>query len=130
MQLIKSVIQIDSGSEVCEILRFCFHELGHWTVAPAFSIQEGLEQLADKHPDAILLDLPKPETPNGMQLIWLLRDCSPTRSIPIILLLDANQQLSPYKMQSMGIVGTITKPFDLLKLLQVAQLLNRTTERY
>lgn len=111
----KNILIIDDEASVRELVHTCLSDLAGWNVLTAASAQEGLKQLAIKHPDAILLDVLMPGM-NAFIFLQRLRDNSTTESIPVILLTVNARWFTPQKLQQLGVVEAIAKPFNPVTL--------------
>lgn len=111
----KTILLIDDEASVRELVQACLSDLAGWNVIAVASAQEGLKQLAVQHPDAILLDILMP----GMDAITFLQrlhESPATRSIPVLLLTVRARWFTSQKLQQLGIVEAISKPFNPVTL--------------
>ncbi|WP_206602914.1 response regulator [Leptolyngbya ohadii] len=106
---------IDDEESVRELVQTCLCDLAGWNVIAAASAQSGLKQLTTHHPDAILLDLLMP----GMDAITFLERLQgnpSTASIPVLLLTVKAHWFTSQKLQQLGIITAISKPFNPVTL--------------
>ncbi|MGB8646166.1 MAG: GAF domain-containing protein [Anaerolineae bacterium] len=79
-----SVLIVDDDSAVRELFRRILEKEG-WALREAGNGRAGLEQVADKTPDLILLDLMMPEM-DGFEFVDELRKNPAWRSLPIVII--------------------------------------------
>jgi CheY-like chemotaxis protein len=111
----KSILLIDDEETVRELVSVCLSDLAGWDIITVASAQEGLNQLAIQCPDAILLDILMP----GMDTITFLErlhENPVTQSIPVILLTVRARWFTPQKLQHLGVIQAIAKPFNPVNL--------------
>lgn len=111
----RTILLIDDEESVRELVQACLSDLAGWHVITAASAQAGLEQLATQRPDVILLDVLMP----GMDAITFLERLqgSPsTASVPVLLLTVEAHWFTSQRLQQLGIVTAISKPFDPVTL--------------
>lgn len=111
----KTILLIDDEESVRELVHVCLQDLAGWDVVAVSSAQEGLKQLEIQAPDAILLDILMP----GMDAITFLQRLheSPAAcSTPVILLTVRARWFTPQKLQQLGVVKAIAKPFNPVTL--------------
>ncbi|HBU08942.1 MAG TPA: hypothetical protein DEA99_07170, partial [Candidatus Omnitrophica bacterium] len=86
----------------------------------ALAVQEAGEAFSKAksfNPDVILLDLLMPRL-GGLEICEMLNSDKETRGIPIIVVSALDKEADIKKAYRLGVVGYITKPYDLNKLLQ------------
>lgn len=111
----KLILLIDDEASVRELVHACLSDLAGWEVMMATSAQEGLKQLEIQRPDAILLDVLMP----GMDAVTFLNRLHQStigNSIPVILLTVRASWFTPQKLQQLGVVKAIAKPFNPVTL--------------
>jgi two-component system, chemotaxis family, response regulator PixG len=106
----KRVLVVDDDRNIREIVSMCLHKLKGWDILTVASGRDGLMEIATNTPDAIVLDLMMPEM-DGLAFLRQLRDRQPTKNIPVILLTASRHIPSPQRLQELGVVDTIAKPF-------------------
>ncbi|NJO43409.1 MAG: response regulator [Cyanobacteria bacterium CRU_2_1] len=111
----KSILLIDDEASIRELVQVCLSDLAGWNVLTVASAQEGLKHLAVECPDAILLDVLMPGM-DAITFIHKLRESPSARSIPIILLTVRARWFTPQKLQQLGVVDAIAKPFNPVTL--------------
>ncbi len=106
----KRVLIVDDDRNIREVVSMCLHKLKGWDILTAASGQEGLIEIATTTPDAIVLDLMMPEM-DGLAFLRQLRAQDATRIIPVILLTASRNIPATRRLQELGVVETISKPF-------------------
>jgi two-component system, chemotaxis family, response regulator PixG len=106
----RRVLIVDDDRNIREIVSMCLHKLKGWDILTAASGQEGLIEIATTTPDAIVLDLMMPEM-DGLAFLRQLRAQDATRIIPVILLTASRHIPTPQRLQELGVVDVISKPF-------------------
>jgi CheY-like chemotaxis protein len=121
---VKQILLIDDEPRLSEVIAVCLESFKGWNVKMASSGKEGLSLVETVNPDAILLDVMMPEM-DGMEVYQKLQENPTTQNIPVILLTAKVQTSDREKFAQLGVSGTISKPFDPLKLAdQIAEILN------
>ncbi len=111
----KRVLIIDDEDDIREVARVCLEVVGGWKVYTSGTGAEGLVIAVDQQPDAILLDVMMPHM-DGLATFKKLQGEEATRSIPVILLTGKKQTSEHDNIDSLGVRGVISKPFDPLTL--------------
>jgi CheY-like chemotaxis protein len=120
----KSILLIDDEPNIAEVIAVCLESFKGWKVQIANSGKLGLSIVEALKPDAILLDVMMPIM-DGMTVYQNLQKNPVTQNIPVIFLTAKVQVSDREKFAQLGVVGTIAKPFEPLKISdQIAQLLN------
>jgi CheY-like chemotaxis protein len=120
----KRILVVDDEDTIREVLGVCLRKLGGWQVLTAASGPEALAIAQTDRPDAILLDLRMPAM-DGATVLRKLRENPSTVAIPVVML-TANAYLPNLPLFSeLGVVATMSKPFEPLILVsQIATILN------
>lgn len=113
----KSLLLIDDEASLRELVQVCLNDLAGWEVVTVASAQEGLQRLALEHPDAILLDVLMPGM-DAITFLHRLHESSAARSIPVIFLSVKAPWFTAEKLQQLGVVEAIAKPFNPVTLPQ------------
>lgn len=111
----KTILLIDDEASIRELVQACLSDLAGWEVLTAASAQEGLYRLDSERPDAILLDVLMP----GMNVTTFLHKLHKNPHIkltPVILLSVRARWFTPQKLQQLGVVNAIAKPFNPVTL--------------
>lgn len=137
----KLILLIEQDDSIREVLLVCLKHLAGWNVVSCKSSQESLELVLEDQPDAILLDTFTTKSSDSFTaknsglgfiqklIIQKLRKHPVTCSTPIVLMTDKANWFTPTQLRSLGVDGTIAKPFDPTALpTQISHLLGWTTE--
>ncbi len=117
------VLVIDDDASLLRALTISLTARGYEVVG-ARTGEEGLDRVAHRHPDVVLLDLGLPGI-DGVEVIRGIRGWS---SIPIIVLSARHQSISKVEALDLGADDYITKPFGMDELLaRLRVVLRRTT---
>jgi CheY-like chemotaxis protein len=112
----KRILIIDDDTAIRIVVKISLSKLGGYSVLDASSGPEGLEIAQKEHPDAIILDLAMPIM-SGFEVLEHLQENPLTQSIPVVLLTANADRVNRRDMVApVGIVETISKPFDALTL--------------
>ncbi|WP_103668703.1 response regulator [Pseudanabaena sp. BC1403] len=119
----KSILLIDDEPNIAEVIAVCLESFKGWKVQKANSGKAGLSLLETLKPDAILLDVMMP-TMDGITVYQNLQKNPLTQNIPVIFLTAKVQVSDRERFAQLGVVGTIAKPFEPLKISdQIAEML-------
>jgi two-component system KDP operon response regulator KdpE len=113
------IVVIDDEVQLRRLLRITLEANGY-KVYEAANGQQGLAEVAARHPDVVVLDLGLPDM-NGVEVLTRLREWT---SIPIIILSVREGEQDKVTALHAGADDYLTKPFstaELLARLQVAQ---------
>ncbi len=137
----KLILLIEQDDSIREVLLVCLKHLAGWNVVSFESSQESLDMAIEDQPDAILLDAFMSKSSNSFiskndglgfiqrLIIQKLREHPVTCSAPIVLMTDKANWFTPTQLRSLGVNGTIAKPFDPTTLpSQMSRLLGWTSE--
>lgn len=119
----KSILLIDDEPNIAEVIAVCLESFKGWKVQVANSGKTGLSIVETLKPDAILLDVMMP-TMDGITVYQNLQKNSATQNIPVIFLTAKVQVSDRERFAQLGVIGTIAKPFEPLKIAdQIAEML-------
>jgi two-component system, OmpR family, alkaline phosphatase synthesis response regulator PhoP len=120
----KRVLIIDDEAAIQTVVQFGLNLSVGWEVLTASSGAEGIERAAVEQPDMILLDVMMPDM-DGLATFQKLRQTPQTHLIPVILLTAKAQAAEKRALQTTGVNGVITKPFNSLDLAaQISRILD------
>ena len=109
------ILVIDDKPANLQLLYGILTEVGY-QVRPASSGQLGLDSVASRRPDLILLDIRMPAM-DGFDVCQQLKADETNRDIPIIFVSAASDAVDKTKGFQLGAVDYITKPFDATEIL-------------
>jgi CheY-like chemotaxis protein len=115
----KSVLVVDDEPDIVYMIRVILRSAGYDVVA-AESVAEGLEKLAAREPDLILLDL-RLSDGEGWQLLEAMRADGRIDRIPVIILSAHATPSAADRAVAEGAKGYITKPFVAGNLVSAVQ---------
>ena len=110
-QLSPKVLVIDDDPTLAKALRLYFGKLGY-QVSVAHDGVEGLRQVYDCRPDAIILDIMMPKM-DGWELARRIREVS---EVPIVMLTARKQEHEIIRGLKLGADDYVPKPFSLKEL--------------
>jgi CheY-like chemotaxis protein len=104
----------EDNPDIRLVVRLCLKREG-FEITVANNGVEALARIAERPPDAVLLDWMMPEM-NGLEACARLKADPATRDIPVIFLTAKSQVAEIQQGLAFGAIGFITKPFDALTL--------------
>ncbi|MEW6097328.1 MAG: response regulator [bacterium] len=113
----KHILVVDDEREILNLIRDTL-EIKGYEVSTAQSGEEALEELKEKIPHLIILDILMPEI-DGYEVCQRIRKNSALKYLPIIMLTGKDSVADEIKGWRMGIAEYITKPFDIEELLAI-----------
>jgi two-component system, OmpR family, response regulator len=111
------ILMVDDEADIRRVARLSLTRLGGMEVVEAGTGQEALEQARTCAPDAILLDVMMPGM-DGPAILAALRADSATAGIPVVFLTAKAMTSEVDRLQGLGAVAVLTKPFDPVTLVQ------------
>ena len=109
------VLIVDDEVDIRRVARLSLTRLGGMEVLEAGSGTEAVEQARTGAPDAILLDVMMPGM-DGPAVLLALRADPLTERIPVVFLTAKAMTSEVERLQGLGAVGVLTKPFDPVTL--------------
>jgi two-component system, OmpR family, response regulator len=116
---------VDDEADIRRVARLSLTRLGGMEVLEASGGLEALEQARTGAPDAILLDVMMPGM-DGPAVLTALRADPRTAGIPVVFLTAKAMTSEVERLQSLGAVAVLTKPFDPVTLPQELRAALRT----
>lgn len=117
------ILVIDDEEDIRRTVCMSLARVGKMEVSDAATGIEGLELARQERPDAVLLDVMMPGM-DGTAVLAALRKDPMTAEIPVIFLTAGLAPGELLRLQSLGAMGIIAKPFDPMTLsLQIKELL-------
>ena len=111
----KDVLVVDDDRYLCELIVDVLEAEGHMA-RTAMNGEQALEQVRERKPELILLDLMMPVM-NGWELAAALKANPEWSDIPVVLITAHHD--GEGKRQETGAKAVITKPFDIDHLAEV-----------
>lgn len=112
----KKILIVDDERDIVNNLCIALETKDYETLK-AYDGLEALEIARKEKPDLILLDIVMPKL-NGYQVCRELKNDDTTKSIPILMLTAKTQESDRFWGKETGADEYITKPFDILALLE------------
>lgn len=123
----KSILVIEDEEDILALLHFNLIKAGY-QVECAADGNEGLQKIAARQPDLLLLDLMLPGL-NGLEICRRLRADDKTARLPIIMLTAHGEEADVVQGLELGADDYMTKPFSIKVLLaRVQTVLRRNSE--
>ncbi len=123
-----NILVVDDEPDVARIMAINL-EMEGYQVRTAYNGRQALEEVAQRKPDCILLDIMMPEI-DGWEVLRVLKADPSTIDIPVIVVTARSTDVDQIKGFSGGAVEYVTKPFDPGELTQyVARALKPKDEQ-
>ncbi|WP_159798324.1 response regulator [Puerhibacterium puerhi] len=113
----RHVVVIDDDASIREVAALALSAVGGHEVSTAGDGAEGLELAGRVRPDAILLDVMMPVL-DGPTVLARMREVETLRDVPVVFLTAKVGAQDISRLDGLGAVAVITKPFDPLTLPQ------------
>ncbi|PVB59326.1 response regulator [Labrenzia sp. 011] len=104
-------LYVDDDEDIGTIVEMCLDIDGAYEVRCVMSGRDALNTARAWKPDVILLDFMMPEM-DGPTTFGFLKKDSETAEIPVIFITAKSMQEDIAKLEALGAVGVISKPFD------------------
>ena len=109
------ILLVDDENDIREVTAVTLRAIGGWQVSSASNGRDGIAIARAERPDAILLDVMMPDL-DGPATLKRLQADPQTQAIPVIFLTAKAQSADHHGFSRLGVVGTLTKPFDPMML--------------
>lgn len=112
------VLFVDDDKEFLKSAKQCLKLRGNFDIESAFSVDEAMEKMKKKKPDAIVCDIRMPLT-DGFEFLRALRDSD--YNVPFIVFTvaeDKETALKAFKLGANGFVGKSGDPEVVFSTLQ------------
>jgi two-component system phosphate regulon response regulator PhoB len=119
------VLIVDDEPDLIALLSDQVGMLGH-EVAVARDGVEGIQIALARRPDVVVTDVIMPNM-DGAEMLQELRRRPETRDVPVIALTALTDLRTQRRMASLGVVGFISKPYELRDL--AAEIARATSRR-
>jgi DNA-binding NarL/FixJ family response regulator len=104
-----NVLFVDDDKEFLKSAKQCLNLQGNFNIEAAFSVDEALEKMKKKKPDAIVCDIRMPFT-DGFEFLKALRDSN--YNVPFIVFTVAEDKETALRAFSLGANGFVGKSGD------------------
>ncbi|MCL2039144.1 MAG: response regulator [Bacteroidetes bacterium] len=119
----KPYILVVDDNKITTKLLHRYLDINGYEVAEAYDGQECLEKVAEKHPDAIVLDVMMPRL-DGYQTTMKLKGDPITAEIPIVIVTALNDVQNQLKAIESGADDFLNKPIEEKLLVAKVKLLS------
>jgi CheY-like chemotaxis protein len=109
------VLVIDDEDDIRHVARLALGRVGGMEVADTGRSEEAVDVALREKPDVILLDVMMPRR-DGPATLAALRADERTAAIPVVFLTAKVMPSEIQRLQSLGVAGVLTKPFDPMTL--------------
>jgi two-component system phosphate regulon response regulator PhoB len=121
----KQILVVDDEPDILELVRFGLTQEG-FVVETATTAAAGLEQVAKRQPDLLVLDLMLPDM-SGTEVCRKLRSNPETAELPVVMLTARSEEVDRVVGFELGADDYVTKPFSPRELvLRVKAVLRRS----
>jgi two-component system, OmpR family, response regulator len=110
---LRRILVVDDQRVMRSIAEFSLGKMGGFTLHICASGEEALQVAATFMPDLLLLDISMPQL-DGVQTLQELR--SRGISVPVVFFTAKVESADMQRLQGLGALGVVPKPFDPLKL--------------
>jgi len=117
-----TILAIEDEAAIRRLLKSCF-DPEEFRLIEAETASDGVDQIAKKSPDVVILDLGLPDQ-DGLSVIETVRGWS---QVPIIILSGRDQEAIKVKCLEAGADDYVTKPFGVSELLARVKVALRRT---
>ncbi|MGC4074679.1 MAG: response regulator [Nibricoccus sp.] len=104
------ILIIDDDSGVRGVLKTMLERSGYEVMTGASGV-DGLTAARARRPDLVLLDIEMPGM-NGFDVCSLIKTDTALRSVPVVIMTGRPTAGIPARVQAVGAMDLITKPFD------------------
>ncbi|KPK65855.1 MAG: chemotaxis protein CheY [Gemmatimonas sp. SG8_38_2] len=104
------VVLIDDDPDLRKLVKLTLEFTAGWEVTTAEGGMEGIEAVRQLRPDVAVVDFMMPGM-DGYEVCRKLKEDPETADIPLIFL-TARKELDRLKVEEVGAVGVVVKPFD------------------
>ena len=112
---LKTVLCIDDQSDLLLLIELWLGKFAGIDVRTCTSGRAALKLAADSPPDLVLLDMMMPDL-DGLATLAALRANPATAHLPVILMTADDAPDVEDRLEEMGVLGILTKPFNPLAL--------------
>ncbi len=113
--MLNRVLYVDDDSDIRMVVQMALETLGGFTVRACGSGQEALEVAPRFAPDLIVLDVLMPDM-DGPSTLEALRSEADTADTPIVFMTARAQKEEIQRLEDLGALGVVVKPFDPMQL--------------
>jgi two-component system, OmpR family, response regulator len=122
----KRIMIVDDDKAMLQLLEMSLSQVGGMQVSACDSGKTALENLVEFAPEIVLLDANMPDI-DGPETLVLIRQQAGYENVPIIFVTGDTRESEKTKLESIGAIGVITKPFDPMA---ISEQVNAIVERH
>lgn len=115
----KKILIIDDDASLQTVLEIALAQAG-FDVVLAGNGEEGIEQVAATHPDAVVSDLMMPQM-DGVQFVRAIHERLQYDNVPLIVMTALNRKPWFAELEDEGAI-ILQKPFDVDKFVSLLQM--------
>lgn len=110
----EKILLIDDEADIRTVARMSLQMVGGFQVIEAEGGMKGVELACSEQPALILLDAMMPGM-DGPQTLQALKSNPLCQNIPIVFVTAKAQRIELERLEALGAVGVLSKPFDPMK---------------
>lgn len=111
----KRIVIVDDDKIALESLKRLL-DLSGFETQPCIDAKDAINIIKSFKPQVILLDLIMPGF-GGLEVCEMLNKDKETQAIPVIVVSSLGRESDIKKAYKMGVIGYVTKPYDIKKLI-------------
>lgn len=111
MSRLTRIMHVDDARDIREVVRLALETLGGFTVASCASGAEAVTAAPGFGPQLVLLDEMMPDL-DGPETLRRLRGIAGMEAVPIVFMTAQATPADVARLESLGALGVIAKPFD------------------
>lgn len=115
MKTLKKILYADNETDIGTIVEVTVQTMSDYEIQICTSTQEIFDCIEKHNPDLIIIDFSMFESGDTTTLQYLHSN-ERTKDIPIVLMMTKSQTENAELPENVGVIGTITKPFDPVNL--------------
>lgn len=105
----KTILVVEDDKEVREMIKIMLEVAGGYKVVTASNGKEGVKKANMVKPALVLLDIKMPEM-DGLRTLELLKECTTTKMIPVVILTGHDEEAFKLKTGKLQAADYLLKP--------------------
>ena len=127
MKPFNKILYVDDQQDIQSIAKLALEKIGGFTVKLCSSGRQTLDEMESFSPDLFLLDVMMPSMDGPQTLIEIRK--TPQFELTPVIFMTANIKPDEIKdYLSMGVIGVIKKPFEVMTLANEVESLRRKSQ--
>lgn len=110
-----SIVYVEDDPDIRALVQIIFERVPEMRLVTFEPVHDVIEAIRAAQPDLVLLDVMMPVL-DGRMIAARLRDDVQLRTVPFIFMTAKAHPQELCELQSLGALGIISKPFDVLNL--------------